>query len=78
MMEYFQNDMLSYYTDRTGRVVYKVLFQYASDKDENKAALNFHLSAREKKDIMYSIGSSDNVASEKRLMGLFEKAKKGE
>jgi len=43
MMEYFQNDMLSYYSEHPGRTVHKVLFQYASDKEENKAALNFHL-----------------------------------
>src|SRR6185436_8875034 len=40
MMEYFQNDMLSYYTSYSGTKIYKVAFQYAADNEENKAALN--------------------------------------
>ena len=63
MMEYFQNDMLSYYGEHPGRTVHKILFQYASDKEENKAALNFHLSKREKLDIMSSVNSSFNRKS---------------
>ncbi len=47
MMEFFQNDMLSYYSDHKNRHIYKITLQYAADKEENKAALNFHLSLRE-------------------------------
>jgi hypothetical protein len=61
MMEYFQNDMLSYYAEHPERTVHKILFQYASDNTENKAALNFHLSKREKKDIRLSVNSYTNV-----------------
>jgi hypothetical protein len=61
MMEYFQNDMLSYYAEHPARTVHKILFQYASDNTENKAALNFHLSKREKKDIRLSVNSYANV-----------------
>ncbi len=67
MMEYFQNDMLSYYAEHPGRTVHKVLFQYASDKEENKAALNFHLSKREQKDIVNSVNS---VANERSFLEL--------
>ena len=70
MMEYFQNDMLSYYAEHPGRSVYKILFQYASDNTENKAALNFHLSKREKKDIMTSVNSFANAQSFKQLKTL--------
>lgn len=63
MMEYFQNDMLSYYSEQPGRNIYKVLFQYASDKEENKATLNFHLSRREKLDIISSVNSPFNKKS---------------
>ncbi|HZI52449.1 MAG TPA: hypothetical protein VFD56_02045, partial [Chitinophagaceae bacterium] len=70
MMEYFQNDMLSYYAEHPGRSVYKILFQYASDNTENKAALNFHLSKREKKDIMTSVTSFANAQSFKQLKTL--------
>nr|AQQ74738.1 hypothetical protein [uncultured bacterium] len=70
MMEYFQNDMLSYYAEHPGRQVHKILFQYASDNAENKAALNFHLSKREKKDIMMSVRSYANVQSFEKLKTL--------
>ncbi|RYY62456.1 MAG: patatin-like phospholipase family protein [Chitinophagaceae bacterium] len=70
MMEYFQNDMLSYYASDSNRVVHKVLFQYAADKEENKAALNFHLSPREKLDIMSSVNSVGNRRSFAQLMKL--------
>jgi hypothetical protein len=70
MMEYFQNDMLSYYSSYPGRKVHKILFQYAADKEENKAALNFHLSRREKLDIMSSVNSTMNAESFKKLNDL--------
>ena len=70
MMEYFQNDMLSYYSEHPGRTVHKILFQYASDKTENKAALNFHLSKREKRDIVSSVNSAANAQSFEELKRL--------
>lgn len=71
MMEYFQNDMLSYYSEYPGRKVHKLLFEYAADKEENKAALNFHLSKREKKDIVNSIRSVSNEKNFDRVKELF-------
>jgi Patatin-like phospholipase len=70
MMEYFQNDMLSYYTQHTDHNLFKVTFQYATDKEENKAALNFHLSQREKNDIASSLRSSYNAQSFQRVLQL--------
>src|SRR5690348_7641190 len=56
MMEYFQNDMLSYYANQPGaQKVRKILFEYAADSEENKATLNFHLSKRERNDVVGSI-----------------------
>ena len=75
MMEYFQNDMLSYYSRDRGRNIHKVLFQYAADKEENKAALNFHLSRREKLDIMSSVNSPFNSESFNRVTSLLGSAK---
>lgn len=70
MMEYFQNDMLSYYAEAPERKVHKVLFQYASDKEENKAALNFHLSKIEKLDIINSVQSPTNQQSFQQIQKL--------
>jgi len=60
MMEYSQNDLLSYYSDNARRQLRKVLFQYSASKEENKAALNFHLSQRERNDIINSIYTPRN------------------
>ena len=72
MMEYFQNDMLKYYSTRSGSPVYKIAFQYATDKEENKAALNFHLTKREEKDIISSINSLANQKSFLKTLELFK------
>ena len=56
MMEYFQNDMLEYYAEASQHHIRKIVFQYASDTAENKAALNFHLTQREKLNILASVG----------------------
>ncbi|HEX7905283.1 MAG TPA: hypothetical protein VF487_15530, partial [Chitinophagaceae bacterium] len=72
MMEFFQNDMLSYYSDHEGRRIHKITFQYAADKDENKAALSFHLSQREEKDIMASISTPYNKDNFEKLLKLFD------
>lgn len=69
MMEFFQNDMLSYYSD-DGKKIHKIIFQYASDKEENKAALSFHLTRREEKDIMSSIYSPYNQENFSKLLKL--------
>ncbi len=73
MMEYFQNDMLHYYSTYSGNDIYKITFQYASDKKENKAALNFHLTRREEKDIVASIRSSVNRKSFQQVVDLLNR-----
>lgn len=60
MMEYFQNDMLSYYTKNAGYDLYKVSLQYVADKEESKAALNFHLTQSEKTNIAFALSSQYN------------------
>jgi len=79
MMEYFQNDMATYFVSNTGYPIQKVTFQYIPSKEENKAALNFHLSKREKRDIEASLESSYNQQSFRKLQELIApKEKLGE
>lgn len=63
MMEYVQNDMLSYYIRHTKVPIRKIVFQYEGSSEENKATLNFHLTQREKKDILASSASPFNQES---------------
>ncbi len=72
MMEYFQNDMYSYYASSSGYPIHKVIFQYASNKSENKAALNFHLTRREKKDIALSLKDPVNKQALKTVENLLD------
>jgi hypothetical protein len=73
MMEYFQNDMYSYYASSSGYPIHKVIFQYASTNAENKAALNFHLTRREKKDIALSLKDPANTKALKKVESLLNK-----
>src|SRR5215203_2082922 len=73
MMEYFQNDMYTYYATSSGYPIHKIIFQYSSGNTENKAALNFHLSKREKKDIAASLHSAGNIQNFKTVIELLSK-----
>jgi len=71
-MEYFQNDLLSYYSQHARHRINKIIFQYATEKQEDKAALNFHLTQREKKNIMSSPDFLFNIRSFKKVDSLFQ------
>ena len=73
MMDFFQNDMLSYYSTQSGNPVHKIVFQYAAGNEQNKAALNFHLTRREEKDIISSINSVTNLKSFLQVLTLFDR-----
>ena len=70
---YPQNDLLNYFTKHNNIPVYKIAFQYAADNEENKAALNFHLTKREEKDIIQSIHSAGNQQSFEHTLNLLTK-----
>jgi hypothetical protein len=73
MMEFFQNDMLSYYAEMKEHNLYKIIFQYATTSEENKAALNFHLTQREKNDIILSVNNPSNKTNFDKLLRFMDK-----
>lgn len=73
MMEYSQNELLSFYSSYSGVKMHKVVFQYSSDKEENKAALNFHLTKREQNDILSSVRMSANKQCFQRVLDIFNR-----
>ena len=82
-MEYFQNDMLSYYTKNLPYDFYKVSLQYVADNKESKARLNFHLTQSEKTNIASALNSEYNKRSLFQVQQYFIQAdsarlKKGE
>ena len=76
MMEYFQSDLTHYFTTKSGYPIHKLTFQYIPSKEENKAALSFHLSEREKRDVKASLESKHNQQSFSRLMQLLQQNNK--
>ncbi|WP_158512996.1 patatin-like phospholipase family protein [Flavisolibacter tropicus] len=61
MMEYGQSDMASYLIGNSNFSIQQLTFQYIPGKEEDKAALNFHLTQREKQDIGASLNSQQNA-----------------
>jgi hypothetical protein len=70
MMDYFQSDMENYFVNNSGYPIHKLTFQYIPNKEENKAALSFHLSEREKRDIQSSLNSKHNQQNFNRIIEL--------
>jgi hypothetical protein len=71
MMEYFQKDMTTYFFSNSRFPIHNVTFQYIPRKEENKAALSFHLTKQEKLDIAGSLQSEHNQKSFSRVLELF-------
>lgn len=79
MMEYAQSDMSAYFLSNSKLTIQKIAFQYTPTKEEDKAALNFHLTQREKKDIAVSLNSAlnnENFQKVARLLNTPEMANK--
>ncbi|RYZ20946.1 MAG: patatin-like phospholipase family protein [Chitinophagaceae bacterium] len=70
MMDYAQGDMAAYYLGTSRAPIHRVSFQYIPNKQENKAALNFRLTKREKLDIASSINSETNQRGFGRVLAL--------
>lgn len=63
MQEYSQNDLLCLSQEIMGKHFYKLTFQYLPKKEDEKAALNFHLTRSEKLDINEAMFSDNNQQS---------------
>jgi hypothetical protein len=74
MQEYNQNDMLSLSQAIMGNYFYKLCFQYIPEKEDARAALNFHLTKSEKKDIATAVESAANRRTFDQLGRLMKNA----
>lgn len=70
LQDYFQRDQFSYFQRQSGLPVHKVSFMYVPEQKEKGAALNFHLTGREKRDIAQSFQSPINQFALKQLQTL--------
>jgi hypothetical protein len=72
MQSYLQADALSYFTQNNDSMLQKVTIFYKPEKQEYGATLNFHLGAREKRDIIQSFYSVVNAAALKKIETIFK------
>ncbi len=60
MQQYNQADQLSFTAEALGNRFRKLSFQYIPEKEDNKAALNFHLTRRERMDVIGALSNAVN------------------
>lgn len=69
LQDYAQNDQIAYTQNFSDSNFHRITFMYVPEKEENGAALNFHLIASEKKEIIASMKRANNIQA-------FEQVKK--
>jgi hypothetical protein len=60
LQDYFQADQFSYYQQGADSTLQRITIMYSPEKADKTASLNFHLSAREKRDVVRSFNSTLN------------------
>jgi hypothetical protein len=73
MQEYSQNDLMGLAQSMMGNYFYSFCFQYVPEKSDARAALNFHLTKSEKKDIAGALGSAGNQQTFNQFIRLIKK-----
>ena len=72
MQEYYQTDLFSYFKNAAAFTMYKSVIMYIPEKEEQTAALNFHLSGREKRDIVASYNNTSNQKEVLKIVSLLK------
>lgn len=72
LQDYFQNDQVSYFTGMLNVPLTRISMVYVPEKEEKIAAMNFHLSARERRDVEQSFYHPANKASVSKLIELLK------
>lgn len=71
--DFNQSNEYNYLKNSLGDQLHRLTFTYVPSKEEQAAALNFHLTASEKRDVINSFHSTENQKVLVSLMSLFEK-----
>ena len=72
IQEYYQTDEFSYFKNAAPFIMYKSVIMYTPEKEEQTAALNFHLSGREKRDVVASFFNKSNQSEVKKIVVLLK------
>ncbi len=73
MQNYYYEDEFAYFKNDTALKINKIILSYTAEKEEKTAALNFHLSTREKRDVIASFNNEANQKEVKKIVGLLKK-----
>jgi hypothetical protein len=63
IQDFFTDQKLNYIDDELSGKLHFILFEYTTEKEEEKAAMSMHISSRDKTDILRSLYRSNNVAA---------------
>ncbi len=72
LQDYFQTDQFNYYKQHADSTIRRITIMYRPQNLEKGAALNFHLSAREKRDIGQSFNNEINHEALKYVVDLLK------
>ena len=72
LQDYSETDQYGYLHDALDSNLHRLVFMYVPEEEEKNAALNFHLTAREKRDVKASFNNTYNQEMLKRLTGLLK------
>jgi Patatin-like phospholipase len=67
IQNYYQTDQFGYLANDTTLKIFKASLMYIPQKEDKGAALNFHLSAREKRDVVESFNNTFNQTEVKKI-----------
>jgi hypothetical protein len=73
MQNYYSEDEFAYFKNDTALKINKIILSYTAEKEEKTAALNFHLSTREKRDVIASFNNKANQKEVKKIVGLLQR-----
>jgi hypothetical protein len=73
IQNYYQTDQFGYLGNDSALKIFKASLMYIPQKEDKGAALNFHLSAREKRDVVASFNNAVNQAEVKRIAKYLKK-----
>ncbi len=72
IQDYYETDQFSYLQSAFDTGLQKISFMYMPEEEDKGAALNFHLTAREKRDIQGSFNNAYNQASLQKIKALLQ------
>ncbi|MEO6583149.1 MAG: hypothetical protein ABIO05_02425, partial [Ferruginibacter sp.] len=70
LQDYFQADQFNYFKNGKDSTIQRISIEYAPQEPKKSAALNFHLTTREKRDIKRSLQNPVNVFAMKKIADL--------